>query len=89
LDSHEGKKSKKNNTRTIAREINESEYSIKLIEEGIIPENNEGIIKKIEDYLGIRIRKTFNVSDVKKESFSSEHVVFNEDSTKKEAKERF
>jgi transcriptional regulator with XRE-family HTH domain len=40
-----------------AKGIGESESTVRMIEQGFIPENNYKIISKIESYLGISLRK--------------------------------
>lgn len=40
-----------------ARVVGVTEEKIKLVEQGILPENNYQIISKIEDYFGIKLRK--------------------------------
>ncbi len=41
-----------------AKGINEPEATVRMIEQGILPENNYKIITKIEEYLKINLRKT-------------------------------
>jgi ribosome-binding protein aMBF1 (putative translation factor) len=41
----------------LASAIGEPDAAIKKIEEGILPKNSSPLVKKIEDYLGIRISK--------------------------------
>src|SRR3972149_1656034 len=41
----------------LAEAIHEPEVAVRMVERGLVPENNPRIIKKIEDYLGVRLRK--------------------------------
>ncbi len=51
-----------------ARDIGESETLIKMVEQGILPENDNLIINKIEGYLSISLRKSeFNEQTKKKD----------------------
>jgi len=40
-----------------ARDLGESETVVKMIEQGILPEDDNRIIRKVESYLGINLRK--------------------------------
>ena len=48
---------KKLTQQQFAKEIAESEAAIKMVEKGILPEDDHKLINKIENYLGIRILK--------------------------------
>lgn len=55
-----------------AKDLGESETLIKMIENGILPEDDNKIINKIESYLGINLRKPgFRKSEEKKIGFDS------------------
>ena len=41
----------------LAEAIHEPEVAVRMVERGLVPENNPRIIKKIEDYLNIRLKK--------------------------------
>ena len=41
-----------------AKAIGESEATVRMIEQGFLPENNYKIINKVENYLGISLRKS-------------------------------
>jgi len=45
-------------TKQLADAISESEVVIKMAEQGILPEDDYRLINKLENYLGIRIKKT-------------------------------
>jgi ribosome-binding protein aMBF1 (putative translation factor) len=48
----------------LAEAIRESEASISLLERGILPENSENLIKKLEGFFGIRLRKLSRVDEL-------------------------
>jgi ribosome-binding protein aMBF1 (putative translation factor) len=51
-----------------AKDLGESETLIKMIEQGILPEDDNKIINKIEGYLGIKLRKSeFGVKEEPRE----------------------
>jgi len=81
------RRSKKLTQAQFAVQIGEKEHIIKLLEEGIVPEENPGIIKKVEDGLNIRLKKAPEVAF----TFSSPKMpeVLSEDPHKKEVKEQF
>ncbi|MFH1325817.1 MAG: hypothetical protein ABIH49_03575 [archaeon] len=49
----------------LAKAISEPEIAIKMVEQGIIPKRNFGIIDKIENYLGIRLKKNYSLPEKK------------------------
>lgn len=50
-----------------AKDLGESETLVKMVEQGILPENDNLIINKIEGYLGIKLRKPeFRVQEERK-----------------------
>lgn len=51
------KRAKKITREQFAKAIGESDATVKMIEQGFLPENNYKIINKIESYLGISLRK--------------------------------
>lgn len=51
------RRSKKITQTQLAREIQESEVVIKMAEQGILPEDDNKLVSKIESYLGINITK--------------------------------
>jgi ribosome-binding protein aMBF1 (putative translation factor) len=81
------RRAKKITQAQFASSIQEQEHSIKLLEEGIVPEGNPGIIKKVEDALNVRLKKSSDIAF----SFSSPQMpeIINQDPAKKEIKEQF
>lgn len=69
-----------------AKEIDEPEENIKMIEQGILPGNDYNIINKIESYLGISLRKPgtsgFPDTDVKKKYILDNSLITDEESSK-------
>lgn len=57
-----------------ARDIGESETLIKMIEQGVLPENDNLIINKIEGYLSINLRKPEFVEQTKKRELGFDSV---------------
>jgi len=51
----------------LAEGISESEVAIKMAEKGILPEDENRLVKKLENYLGIRIRKSDYKQDERKQ----------------------
>ena len=51
----------------LARKIHESEIAVKLVEQGIVSEQTPGLVKKLEAYLNVRIRKEMWSPPEKKE----------------------
>jgi ribosome-binding protein aMBF1 (putative translation factor) len=51
------KRAKKITREQFAKAIGESEATVRMIEQGFLPENNYKIINKIESYLGVNLRK--------------------------------
>ncbi len=58
------RRSKKITQSQFAHEISEPEQAIRTIEQGILPENPENLILKIENYLGIKIRKKIHLDSL-------------------------
>jgi len=54
------RRAKKISPAELAKEINEPEVLIRLIEKGVLPQGSEGIIDKLERYFGIRLWKSKN-----------------------------
>lgn len=81
------RRSKKLTQAQFAKEIGEQEHTIKMLEEGFIPEDNPGIIKKVEGGLNIHLKKQQDITF----TFSSPQIpnVVNDDSAKKEIKDKF
>jgi ribosome-binding protein aMBF1 (putative translation factor) len=81
------RRSKKLTQKQLAENIGESESIIKSAEEGVILDNADVLIKKLESYLNIKLRKG-------ESSYSSNEPKFvkagiNEDPAKREIRERF
>ncbi|HDK41757.1 MAG TPA: hypothetical protein ENG87_00125, partial [Candidatus Pacearchaeota archaeon] len=51
------RRSKKLTQKQLAKEIQESETAIKMSEKGILPEDDNRLVNKIESYLGVNITK--------------------------------
>lgn len=51
------RRSKKLSQEQLAREISETETAIKMAEQGLLPEDNFRLAQKLENFLGIKIRK--------------------------------
>lgn len=81
------RRSKKLTQAQFAKEIGEQEHTIKMLEEGIIPEESPGIIKKVEEGLKISLKKQPDIAF----TFSSPQIpnVINDDPAKKEIKDKF
>jgi len=58
----------------LAQAIAEPELAIKMAEEGVLGEDGDKLIRKIEDYFGIRLRKGF---DIPKKPEKVENLDFN------------
>jgi len=71
----------------LAENIGESESAIKRAEEGIFLNNSDVLIRKLENYLCVRIRKGESPYYLEGSRFVKEDM--SEDSFKKEIKERF
>ncbi|MAG79256.1 hypothetical protein CMI40_02670 [Candidatus Pacearchaeota archaeon] len=63
----------------LAKAIGEPDLAIKMAEKGIISEDNYKIIKKIENYLRIRLLKKEVIEELNKQS---KEIVFDEDTKK-------
>ena len=57
-----------------ARDLGESETLIKMVEQGILPEDDNRIINKIEGYLGINLRKPEFENKTKKRELGFDSV---------------
>ena len=57
----------------LARKIHESEIAVKLAEQGIVSEQTPGLVKKLEAYLNVRIKKEMWGPPEKKEIPESTH----------------
>jgi ribosome-binding protein aMBF1 (putative translation factor) len=81
------RRSKKITQAQFANSIGENEHTIKLLEEGIVPEGNPGIIRKVEDALNIKLKKSPEIAF----TFSSPKMpnVLSDDPAKEEIKEQF
>jgi len=51
------RRSKKLTQEQLAKELQESEAAIKMVEKGVLPENDNLLISKLESFLGIKISK--------------------------------
>ena len=57
-----------------ARDLGESETLVKMIEQGVLPEDDNRIINKIEGYLGINLRKPEFENKTKKRELGFDSV---------------
>lgn len=60
-----------------AKDLGESETLIKMVEQGVLPEDDNLIINKIEGYLGINLRKQEFQKQMKKKELSFDSVGVN------------
>lgn len=65
-----------------AKGIGESEATVRMIEQGFIPENNSNLIPRIESYLGISLKRDRGYLEDKPRTFSLEKEL-EEEETKK------
>ncbi len=67
-----------------AKDLGESETSIKMLEEGVLPENDNRLISKVESYLGIILRKPGVLINPPKELPKEQRILsFDEQTAKK------
>lgn len=81
------RRSKKLTQKQLAENIGESEETVKSAEEGIILNNADTFLRKIESYLGVKLRKGESSYSMNEPRFVKAGI--NENPAKKEIRERF
>jgi len=83
------RRSKKLTQKQLAENIGEPESLVKSAEEGIILNNADTLIRKLESYLGVKIRKGDSAYSSASEGPKYVKAGISEDPAKKEAREKF
>lgn len=62
-----GRRMKKVTQQQMARDIGEPESAIRMAEQGVLPDDSNRLVNKLEDYLGVKIVRSEFVRDIKPE----------------------
>lgn len=81
------RRARKITQKQLAKEIQESESAIKMIEQGMLPKDSYALIKKLEDYLGIKISKDTNKEQPKQFIYEKKLSEFEKPEVQKEKNE--